>query len=264
MVESPIAVFDSGVGGLPYLEAVRRLLPNHDYVYAADRAGFPYGRKNRPEVLSRVLECVDSIVERFAPSHVVLACNTASQAALSAARCRHPGISFVGTVPAVKPAVERTVKGNVAVLSTDQAAVDPYLDALVERYARGVRVHRIGAQDLVEFLEYRFLDASEEERFAACEAALRPVRDSGADCVVLACTHFLHAASYIARAAGPSVLVVDSREGVARRVAELVKTRGQVSGTARRGDAYATGGPEDWGSLPRYAERFGLEFRGAL
>ena len=273
-----VFVFDSGVGGLPYLEALRFRIPGVPCHFAADRAGFPYGRKTREEVRSLVLDRVERIAARFAPRLIVLACNTASQAALEAARARFPEISFVGTVPAVKPAAQSTRTGTIAVLSTERAAVDPYLDSLVDRWARGVRVLRVGAQDLVEFVEREFLDASEEERLAACRAALEPIRGSDADRVVLACTHFLHAADYIARAAGPGIRIVDSRAGVARRAAELFLGAGVSADGASepgpvpgrhgpepaRGGFYATGDSGSWTGLDRFAERYGLSFEGAL
>ncbi len=267
MTGERIVVFDSGVGGLPYLEALRVRIPGASYVYVADRAGFPYGRKTRDEVCSLVLDRMERIAVRFSPRLVVLACNTASQAGLDSARARFPGISFVGTVPAVKPAAQSSRTRVVAVLSTARAAVDPYLDSLVERWASGARVLRVGAQSLVEFVEREFLDASEERRLEACREALEPLRDSGADRIVLACTHFLHVAPYIARAAGPEVGIVDSREGVARRAAEILGTDpDSVSGgtPGLPGVLYATGTPKTWAGLEGFAERFGLAFGGAL
>lgn len=273
-----IFVFDSGVGGLPYLEALRSRIPGIPCHFAADREGFPYGRKTREEVRSLVLDRIGRIVDRFEPGLIVLACNTASQAALDAARERFPDTAFVGTVPAVKPAAQSTRTGTIAVLSTDRAAVDPYLDDLVDRWARGVRVLRVGAQALVEFVERDFLDATEEERLAACRGALAPCLGEGVDRVVLACTHFLHLADYIARAAGPGVRVVDSREGVARRAAELARaTSGGadpggasspgsdgISSEPGRGGFYATGKPDAWTGLDRFAEMYGLDFEGSL
>ncbi len=274
-----IAVFDSGVGGLPYLAALRTRLPGVPILYAADREGFPYGLKTRDEVRSLVLERMGRIAARFSPRLVILACNTASQAALEAVRARFQDAVFVGTVPAVKPAAESTRTGTIAVLATDRAAVDPYLDSLVDRWARGTRVLRVGAQDLVEFVERDFLDASDGERLAACRTALEPVLDSGADRIVLACTHFLHVADYIARAAGPGVRIVDSREGVARRAAAVYRgasdgfeSREPRSSPEPAGEGsdsscvglYATGDPETWTGLDRFAELYGLSFGGAL
>lgn len=265
MNRRPIAIFDSGIGGLPYLKALRARLPEESYVYVADNEGFPYGRKTRAEVERLVRDRMDRIVERFSPKLVVIACNTASQAALEAVRRAHAEIDFVGTVPAVKPAARSTRTGAIAVLATDRAAVDPYLDELIRRYAPGVRVLRVGAQALVEFVEERLMDADEAERLSACESAIRPLRGSGVDRIVLACTHFLHVVSYISAAAGPQVRIVDSRDGVARRARALVTAnRGIAAASSPGGSLYATGETERWGGLRRFAAQFGLAFEGAL
>ena len=270
MPNETIVVFDSGVGGLPYLQSTRDRIPNATCLYVADRTGFPYGRKTREEVKTLVLDRLEKIIDRFSPRLVILACNTASQAALEPARARFPGVSIVGTVPAVKPAAQSTRTGTIAVLSTDRAAVDPYLDDLVERWARGVRVVRVGAQDLVEFVERGFLDASEDDRLAACRYAVDQVRENGADRIVLACTHFLHVADYISAAAGPGIQIVDSREGVTRRAAAVFASAGsRIPGYTRTASPgsdglFATGGPDDWSGLDRFARRFNLEFGGAL
>lgn len=265
MDDRPIAVFDSGIGGLPYLAAIRSLLPDEAFVYVADREGFPYGRKSRAEVAGLVLDRMARIVSRFRPALIVLACNTASQAALAKVRAAHPGIPVVGTVPAVKPAAQSSKTGTIAVLSTVRASVDPYLDELVARHAQGVKVLRIGAQELVEFVETRYLDATEEERLDACRAALTPLKSSEADRLVLACTHFLHVSEYLAQAAGPPVRTVDSREGVAKRVASLVVRRESPDISCRRpGRLYATGLSDSWGNLSRFADGYGLQFGGEL
>lgn len=230
----PIAIMDSGVGGLPYLESIRRLLPGERFAYLADRAGFPYGTKDREEIEAIVLDRIGRLVDAFDPAIVVIACNTASQAALAAARAAHPGLSIVGTVPAVKPAAERTRTGVVGVMATEHAIGDPYLDELVARHASGVKVVREAAQDLVAFVERDFVRSTAAARRAAVEAYVRRLVDAGADEIVLACTHFLHVAEDIGAAAEALALesgraarveVIDSREGVARRVADLLAVR---------------------------------------
>jgi glutamate racemase len=232
--QRPIAIFDSGIGGLPYLSDARALLPAESFVYLADRAGFPYGTKTRDEVKAIVLGLFSRLVEEYDPKAVVIACNTASQAALDAARKANPGLAIIGTVPAVKPAAERTRSGAIGVMATAGAVEDPYLDALVARYARGVNVIREGAQSLVSFVERRSATAGLEERRDAVRPFVRRLVDQGADEIVLACTHFLHLRDDIASVAGPGVEVVDSRSGVVRRLRQVLSERGLLEG----------GGPE--------------------
>jgi glutamate racemase len=229
----PIAIFDSGVGGLPYLAEARAALPAESFVYLADRAGFPYGTKPREEVREMVLRLVARLVEAWSPRAVLVACNTASQAALEALRRANPGLPIVGTVPAVKPAAERSRTGVIGVMATAGAVEDPYLDALIARHAKGVRVLREGAQELVSFVERRSVLAGEEERREAVAPHVRRLVDGGADEIVLACTHFLHLRDDIAAAAGPGVEVVDSRAGVVRRLRQLLSERGLLAGAER-------------------------------
>ncbi|HRY73200.1 MAG TPA: aspartate/glutamate racemase family protein, partial [Spirochaetia bacterium] len=162
---------------------------------------------------------------------VVIACNTASQAALAQARKAFPGLIVVGTVPAVKPAAERSRSGVIGVMATAKAVGDPYLDALVARHAQGRTVLREAAQELVSFVERRFPGSSAEERRAAVLPHVERLVAAGADEIVLACTHFLHVADDIAACAaslapGRGVEVVDSRDGVARRLKVLLSESG--------------------------------------
>jgi glutamate racemase len=168
----------------------------------------------------------------------VIACNTASQAALAATRKAFPGLLVVGTVPEVKPAAERSRSGVVGVMATAKAVADPYLDALVARHAAGKRVVREAAQDLVAFVERRYAGSSAEERRAAVLPHVERLVAAGADEIVLACTHFLHVAEDIAscasalaasRGEGARVEVVDSRDGVARRLRAVLAEAGLLA-----------------------------------
>ncbi len=225
---SSIAILDSGVGGLPYLSSARASMPRESFIYVADRAGFPYGTKPRDEVKDIVLRLVARLVRSYGPKALVIACNTASQAALDAARKANPGLPIIGTVPAVKPAAERSRSGVIGVLATAGAVEDPYLDSLVARFAKGLSVIREGAQELVSFVERRAAVAGPAERRDAVEPYVRRLVDAGADQIVLACTHFLHLREDIAAAAGPSVEVVDSRAGVVKRLRQVLSERGQL------------------------------------
>jgi len=255
------AIFDSGVGGLPYLAEARRLMPRRPFAYLADRGGFPYGTKTRAEVRDRVLAVVAQIVERFNPEALVIACNTASQASLEAVRAEHPGLTVVGTVPAVKPAAARTRSGVIGIMATARAVEDPYLDGLVARHAPGLRVLREAAQDLVAYVEREYPSSTAESRRAAVEPHVRRLVEGGADEIVLACTHFLHVAEDIAAVAGPGVEVVDSRDGVARRLAQLLggdAPAGPAEAEPRASVLYLTGDLPFEPAYSAFAGRFGL------
>ena len=130
MVQAPILVFDSGVGGLSVLAAIRALRPGLPVVYAADNAGFPYGTKSEAEIAARVPALLGRLTERFRPRLVVIACNTASTIALAHVRSALD-VGVVGTVPAVKPAAERSRTRVIGVLGTAATVRQPYLDRLV-------------------------------------------------------------------------------------------------------------------------------------
>lgn len=264
-----VALMDSGVGGLPYLESARLLLPGARFVYLADRAGFPYGTKTREEVEAIVRNRVDRLAAAFELRALVIACNTASQAALAAARRDHPGLPIVGTVPAVKPAAERTKSGVIGILATERAVRDPYLDELEARFASNCRVERRAAQDLVAFVERRLFAADAAERRAVLLPHLEALVEAGADVIVLACTHFLHVArdieelaSELARARGrPPVGVIDSREGVARRLRELLGPQETGEGSASDpgpGSFHLSGPPPFEEVYGDFARSFGL------
>jgi len=227
----PLVIFDSGIGGLPYLSAARSALPAESFIYLADRAGFPYGVKSRGEVISLVLGLISRLVRVYDPKALVIACNTASQAALDAVRKAHPGLAIVGTVPAVKPAAELSRSGVIGVMATAGAVEDPYLDSLVARHAKGLLVIREGAQDLVSFVERRSALAGEAERREAVAPCVGRLVAGGADVIVLACTHFLHLRDDIAAVAGPGVTVVDSRAGVVRRLKQVLSERDLLNPT---------------------------------
>ncbi len=255
-----IAFYDSGVGGLPYFKRAKELIPGASFSYLADSANFPLGDKPRDVVASLVKESVRRLMEASSPDLVVVACNTASVMALDELRSSWPGFPFVGTVPAVKPAVAATRSGKVAVIATARTAESPYMADLIARFAEDKEVFPVAAPTWAEFVETRWLSSGPEERKAAVEPVIAPLRERGVDVYVLACTHFLYLAEDVAAAAGKGSLVIDSSDGVAKRVADLM---GSVE---RRG-----GGGESglWSSAPAprvadFAAHFGLEYRGVI
>lgn len=224
-----IVFFDSGVGGLPYLELARSMLPGTVMHYIADDAGFPYGNKEPSQVEDILQDRVRRLRSRLRPDVLVIACNTASQIGLKLLRKAHPDLEIIGTVPAIKPAAAESGKGCIGVLATERTVADPYLDDLIARHASEVEVIKTPAQDLVNFVERRFLASDEDERRKAVEPYVRSLLGSGVDRIVLACTHFLHLEREIASCArdlgGEGVEIIDSRLGVANRLADIVETR---------------------------------------
>lgn len=219
-----IGLFDSGVGGLAVLREVRRLLPEADLIYLADQANAPYGRKS----LDEVRECADDatrrLIERGAET-VVVACNTASAAALGRLRRAHPGIGFVGMEPAVKPAAATTRTGVVAVLATPTTFDATVFDDLVGRFGEGIDVIAHPCPGWALAVE----DGWPEGALETVRAHLAPLVEAGADTLVIACTHYSFLDQVILEACGPGVAVIDPAPAVARQVARVADGGG--SGT---------------------------------
>jgi glutamate racemase len=220
---SPILFFDSGVGGLSVLEPTRALLPNAPIVYVADNAGFPYGKKTEAELATRVPALLGRLVERFRPRLAVIACNTASTIALDDARAVLD-LPIVGTVPAIKPAAERSKSRVIGVLGTQATVRQPYVDDLAAKFAADCTIIRHGSPELVELAEAKL--AGEEISIEAVRAAAAPMfaADHGdaIDVVVLACTHFPLLRDELAEAF-PARDWIDGGPGIARRIAWLTR-----------------------------------------
>jgi len=225
----PILFLDSGVGGLSVLAAVRRRLPEAPIAYCADSAGFPWGTRSEAEVSARVAGLLGRLAERLAPRLAVIACNTASTIALGFLRGVIGDIPIVGTVPAIKPAAERSRTRVIGVLGTPSTVRQPYVDDLAARFAADCRIIRHGAPALVEATEAKLRGAPVDlGLLRAALSALRIQTDGDRmDTVVLACTHFslirpeLEEAALRLDVAGP-LQFVDGADGIARRVAALV------------------------------------------
>ena len=238
----PLLIFDSGVGGLSVLREIRRLLPNAPIVYAADRAGFPYGTKNPAEVAARVPALLGRLAERYDPALIVIACNTASTIALDAVRAALD-LPIVGTVPAIKPAAAVSKTRVIGVLGTAATIVQPYVDRLAAEFAADCAVLRHGSAELVELAEAKLRgEATDPAAYARIlDGLLAQPGGDRIDTVVLACTHFPLVAEELAAAAPRPLAFVDGNAGIARRTAWLTRDLAWPD-APREGVAVFTGG----------------------
>ena len=221
---APLLIFDSGVGGLSVLDAVRALLPDAPVIYAADNAGLPYGTKSEAEIAARVAGLLGRMTERFAPRLVCIACNTASTIALGMVRDVLE-VPIVGTVPAIKPAAAMTRSGTIGLLGTEATIRQAYVDNLEREFAADKLLLRHAAPELVEAAEAKLRgEPVDPAVYARAAAGLRD-QPGGADIdtVVLACTHFALVEPELAAAFGPGVGFVDGAAGIARRIAWLTR-----------------------------------------
>jgi glutamate racemase len=220
----PLLIFDSGVGGLSVLAAIRALIPDAPIVYAADSAGFPYGTKSPGEVAARVPALLGRLAERYEPALIVIACNTASTIALDSVRAALD-LPVVGTVPAIKPAAALSKTRTIGVLGTEATIVQPYVDRLAAEFAADCTVIRHGSAELVERAEAKLRgEAADPAAYARIlDGLLSRPGGEAIDTIVLACTHFPLVAGELAAAAPRPIELVDGNQGIARRTQWLAR-----------------------------------------
>lgn len=218
-----ILVFDSGLGGLTVLAETTRARPDARIVYAADDAGFPYGRLSEAELVDRVLQVMERLIARCHPDLVVIACNTASTLVLPALRARFT-LPFVGTVPAIKPAAETTRSGLISVLATPGTVARDYTRGLIEAYATRCEVTLVGSTGLASLAEAALKGETVDD--AAILAELEPCfveRDSArTDVITLSCTHYPLLLERMRRVAPWPVTWIDPAPAIARRISQLL------------------------------------------
>jgi len=215
----PIGIFDSGIGGLTVLRAIHQLIPDQPLLYLADQAHVPYGPRRLEEV-RRFSETITRYLLHQGANLIVVACNTASAAALKYLRKIFPETPFVGMEPAVKPAAEHTRSGVVGVLATPATFQGELYASVVERFGQGVKLLQHTCPGLVAQIESGQLESLETRRIL--EEALHPMLAQGIDTVVLGCTHYPFVIPLIRQITGPTVRVIDPAPAVARQVQRLL------------------------------------------
>jgi glutamate racemase len=223
--ESPIGVFDSGVGGLTILSALRQELPNENYIYFGDTAHCPYGVRSDTEIIELSAHVCRFLIEQGVKL-IVVACNTASQAALNSLRATFTSTRFVGVVPAVKPAARATKKGRIGIVATNQAAKAIYLQQLIDEFAGGIQAYAVGCPELVTLVEQGELDGPIVED--TVKRALQPMIREDVDVIVLGCTHFPALRPVIERVTTQQIHIIDSGAAVARRTHYVLDTEGLI------------------------------------
>ncbi|RWP33396.1 glutamate racemase [Mesorhizobium sp.] len=220
----PILMFDSGIGGLTVLREARVLMPDRRFVYVADDAAFPYGAWEEAALRAHVLELFGKLLDRFSPAISVIACNTASTLVIDALRERFPGHPFVGTVPAIKPAAERTRSGLVSVLATPGTVKRQYTRDLIGKWAQKCHVRLVGSDNLAGLAEVYMRDGFVDEEAVRAEIAPCFVEhdELRTDIVVLACTHYPFLANRMRKTAPWPVDWLDPAEAIARRALSLL------------------------------------------
>lgn len=216
--KQPIGVFDSGVGGLSILQELRQLLPFENFVFVADQAYVPYGEKTKTQLIDRSLRIV-TFLKKYHVKLIVVACNTATCYAIEALRHVH-SMPIVGTVPAIKPAAEKTKTGIIGIIATPATSDSKIVKELIKNYATDKKVINISCPGLENAVEKGLLTSS--ETIALLEKYLQPIKISPADYLVLGCTHYPFLKSAILRYIDRDIILLDSGLAVAKQVKALL------------------------------------------
>jgi len=218
-----ILVFDSGVGGLSILREVRVILPGRRIVYVGDDAGFPYGDWPEAPLVERIVGLFERCLDTFNPSLAIVACNTASTLIMPALRTRFE-IPFVGTVPPIKPAAERTASGMISVLATPGTVQRPYVARLIEEHADTCDVTLIGSTRLARLAEQhmRGLPVDHERLAEEIRPCFLERGERRTDIVILGCTHYPFLVHEMRKLAPWPVDWLEPAEAIARRSLSLI------------------------------------------
>lgn len=219
MSDAPIGIFDSGVGGISVLREIRQLLPRENLIYYADSGHCPYGGKPREAIIERANFITDFMLIRHVKM-VVVACNTATIAAVESLRNTYP-IPFIGMEPAVKPAAAVTRSGVIGVLATGAALGGEKFHKLVAQHAQGVRLITQPCPGLVECVEQGDLQGETARRLIV--QYTKPLLAQHADTLVLGCTHYPFLRPLIAEIVGPQVHLLDTGAAVAQQVRRVLE-----------------------------------------
>jgi glutamate racemase len=256
----PIGVFDSGVGGLSVVREIHRLLPNEDILYYADRANCPYGTKP-PDVIRKLSIDATGLLLANGAKLIVVACNTASSAALATLRAMF-SVPFVGMVPAVKPAAQLTHTRKVGVLATEATVHAAVFADLIAQFASGVSVYSEVCTGLVERVEEG--DTASPTLRELLRSCLAPLLAQEVDTIVLGCTHYFFLKQTIQEIVGPNVTVLDTALPVAQQVQRVLEKNHlqRTNGSNGKVSLFASGDHDEFMEVVDHVlPRRGLEWQ---
>lgn len=230
--EAPIAVFDSGVGGISVLRALIAEMPNENYWYYGDSANAPYGTKTLEEVRELTISHVDYFLKEGAKA-IVVACNTATSAAVRILRQKYPRVPIIGIEPALKPAVLSKDHPNVIVMATPMTIREEKFHNLMERYMGMAHIIPLPCPGLMEYIEHGEIQSEELEHFL--ERLFEPFEKSKLDAVVLGCTHYPFVSRELQKVLGEEVMLFEGGPGTARETKRRLKEAGLLNNCQKRG-----------------------------
>jgi glutamate racemase len=254
LTQQAIGVFDSGIGGLSVLKALRAELPREHFIYIADSGHAPYGERNEAHVLARSRAIVNHLVAQNNVKALVIACNTATAAAIHALRLEHPGLALIGVEPALKPAVARSKTGRIGVMATRSTLASEKFQALLESQAGRASFVLQACDGLADAIERSAETGDTTKTIALCTRYTGAMGLFGTekyqiDTLVLGCTHYPFASGHLLALLGPEVQIIDNGEAIARQTRRLAQTAaagesGASSSAAGQVSLFTTGQPQ--------------------
>lgn len=230
--ENPIAVFDSGVGGISVLRELIRIMPEEDFIYFGDSKNAPYGTKEKEKVRELTIGCARKLFDQGAKG-LVVACNTATSAAVRKLREMYPYIPIVGIEPALKPAALCMDHPKVLVMATPMTIHEEKFHVLMERYKEKAQILPLPCPGLMDFIERGDLDGEDLHKYL--EDLLYSYRENQVDAAVLGCTHYPFARKQIQQVLGENVKIFDGGEGTAREMKRRLQEKDLLCGRQKRG-----------------------------
>jgi glutamate racemase len=219
MNNKPVLFIDSGIGGIPYCIDFLKKNPKEEICYLADHKNYPYGPRGKEELTAILISLLENFLTKIEPKIAVLACNTATIAALSSLREKFTQLPFVGAVPAIKPAANASGNGKVGVLGTARTIGEIKSLNLADK---SCEILGIAAPELVDFIELHFDSSDKEEKTKIVKKYIDIFRTEKVDTLVLGCTHFLFLLEEFRREAAPYFKVFDSLAGITKRIEYLL------------------------------------------
>ncbi len=221
MNNQSIGVYDSGMGGITLWRAIRSSLPNESIIYLGDGKNCPYGNKSEAEILELAFRAVETLIKRGCKM-IVVACNTATSAAIGELRAAYPSIPFVGMEPAIKPACTQTKSGIVAVLATKRSLESALFATTMAKYATNREVIKVVGEGFVDIVERG--EESTEESYRLIKPIVDMIASKGADKIVLGCTHYPFLTPQLLRAIdGRAIEIIEPSPAIVKRIAKLLK-----------------------------------------
>ena len=229
----PIGFLDSGVGGLSVMREAIKIMPNENYIYFGDSKNAPYGVKPTKEIRDLTFNVVDFLIEKGIKG-LVVACNTATSAAVSELRRVYPDIPLVGIEPAIKPAVELNRSGKILIMATPMTIKQEKFNLLLNKYKEKAEIVPIPCAGLMEFIEDGILSGEELEEYL--EEKLSIYDKSEISSIVLGCTHYPFVKDVIAKIVGSNVIIMDGGEGTAREIKRRLREKNLLTDRIKKGN----------------------------